>query len=64
MKIQEHTELLLRLEEELDKAKASENMSKSELDKLQKAYDDMVDEKSGLEEELSNLQKNRPKLTT
>ena len=64
MKIQEHTELLLRLEEELDKAKASENMSKSELDKLQKAYDDMVDEKTGLEKELSNLQKKRPKLTT
>tara|TARA_A100001011_G_C14319121_1_gene849576 strand:- start:6414 stop:7775 length:1362 start_codon:yes stop_codon:yes gene_type:complete len=64
MKIQEHTDLLLRLEEELDKAKASENMSKSELGKLQTAYDDMVEEKTGLEEELSNLQKKRPKLTT
>ena len=59
MKVQEYTELLLRLEEELDKAKASDNMSKAELDKLQTAYDDMVEEKTGLEAELADLQKKR-----
>ena len=59
MKVQEYTELLLRLEEELDKAKASDNMSKAELDKLQSAYDDMVEEKTGLEAELADLQKKR-----
>ena len=59
MKVQENTDLLLRLEEELDKAKASDNMSKAELDKLQSAYDNMVEEKTGLEAELADLQKKR-----
>lgn len=59
MKVQEYTDLLLRLEEELDKAKASDNMSKSELNKLQKEHDKIAQEKEALQEELSDLQKKR-----
>ena len=64
MKIQEHTDLLLKLEAELDKSIANENMTKEELDKLQTAYDDLGNDKNELEKELSELQKKRMKLAS
>ena len=64
MKIQEHTDLLLKLEEELDKSKLNESLTKDELDKLQTAYDDLGGEKEELEKELSELQKKRMKLAS
>ena len=64
MKIQEHTDLLLKLEAELDKSIANESMTKEELDKLQTAYDDLGNDKNELEKELSELQKKRMKLAS
>jgi len=64
MKIQEHTNLLLQLEEQLDGAIASGKMTKAELASLQKEYDDLDKEKSKLEKEYSVLQKKRTKLAS
>jgi len=64
MKIQEHTDLLLQLEQELDGAIASGKLTKAELAELQKKHDNLVEEKLRLEEEFSGLQKKRTKLTT
>ena len=62
MKIQEHTDLLLQLEEQLDGAMASGKLTKAELASLQKEHDNLVEAKSKLEEEYSDLQKKRMKL--
>ena len=64
MKIQEHTDLLLKLEEQLDGAIASGKMTKAELASLQKEHDTLTEEKAELEKEYSDLQKKRMKLTT
>ena len=64
MKIQEHTDLLLQLEEQLDGAIASGKMTKAELASLQKEHDNLAEAKSKLEEEYSDLQKKRMKLTS
>ena len=64
MKIQEHTDLLLVLEEQLDGAIASGKMTKAELASLQKEHDTLTEEKAELEKEYSDLQKKRMKLTT
>ena len=64
MKIQEHTKLLLRLEEELDKSIASGKLTKAELGKLQTAYDELQDETEDLKKEYSDLQKKRMKLAS
>jgi len=64
MKIQEHTDLLLQLEEQLDGAIASGKMTKADLAKLRKKYDNLAEAKAELEKELSSLQKKRTKLTS
>ncbi len=64
MKIQEHTDLLLQLEQELDGAIASGKMTKADLAKLRKKYDNLAEAKAELEKELSSLQKKRTKLTS
>ena len=57
MKIQEHTDLLLRLEEELDNSIAGGKLTKAELSVLQQKHEDLANEKIKLEEEYSDLQK-------
>jgi len=64
MKIQEHTDLLLRLEEELDNSIAGGKLTKSELNALQQQHDDLTIKKDKLQEEYSVLQKKRTKSTS
>ena len=64
MKIQEHTDLLLKLEVELDKAIDEKNLTKTELAELQTSYDEKVIAKEELEKEFSDLQKKRMKLAS
>jgi hypothetical protein len=64
MKIQEHTDLLLRLEEELDNSIAGGKLTKAELSVLQQKHEDLANEKIKLEEEYSDLQKKRTKLAS
>ena len=64
MKIQEHTDILLKLEVELDKAVDEKNLTKTELAELQTSYDEKVIAKEELEKEFSDLQKKRMKLAS